>query len=142
MSNVHRDVVPLLAGLDESPLGWLADRARERIDQDEEKSIRKGKATDRRHAFRQLEIIDDAVMSAIHLERELIGRLTELAGGFRITTIDVLPVEEDRGETEGVQSRAGDQLLGPQRAKAFADFSSVWGAAVSELRVSLERDGG
>lgn len=121
---IHPDIESLLAALEDSPLSWLADIARARIQSSE-------LSEDAADAFSQLATVDKVVRVVLERELTLTQELQEIAPKLDISSVAVL-VSRGDGETQS------DQLLSSERRGAITNFLNAWEQARTSIAASLE----
>jgi hypothetical protein len=141
LAEVHPDLLIVLSGLLESPLGVLGEIAIARLEWEERRQTLvadDSPETLRHRGYRQLDIVNSTIRSLIERELELMRRLTSLAEQLGIARVAIAPAEE----RVSIRGDGLDDLLAPLRMKQFQKFLDVWNGVSSDLRLRWEQSDG
>jgi hypothetical protein len=132
--NLHPEIEGLLVALDSSPLGWLANVARSRLETEDNALLQKGSGPP--DVYQQLAWVDEVIRGVLTRELALVASLQETASRLGVKEVAVAPQEG----VEGPGSRY-DALFRPERARAIQQFMSVWEESRTAVAQNLESGG-
>lgn len=129
---LHPEIEGLLVALEQSPLSWVAQIARDRLNLDgDPEDPRKGAMEDQ---FSQLSSIDAVVGGIFRRELELTEALRKTAPELGVSQVVVLtaPDRSDEGRV--------DPLFNPDRQSSIVTFLRTWETARSSVAQAFEDD--